>query len=82
MYFRKGFGTLIVWNLFPLLPEVAYNIALSQFAVLSRFPPAHSRGRPSSFASGQKNQNPAAASGASKVTAKAWLVQSAPAKAE
>jgi hypothetical protein len=47
-----------------------------------RFLPAHSRGRPSSFALGQKNQNPTAASAAAEVTAGAWLVHPAPAEAE
>jgi hypothetical protein len=39
-------------------------------------------GGPCSFALGQKNQNPTAASAASEVTARAWLVQPAPAEAE
>lgn len=34
---------------------------------------------PSSFAAGQKNQNPAAASAAVEVSAEAWTVQPAPA---
>ena len=38
--------------------------------------------RPSSFASGQNNQNPVAASAASEGSGLAWLVKPAPAECE
>ena len=50
--------------------------------IIINISPAHSRGKPSSFASGQKNQKPAAASGASEATAGARLMHAAPANAD